>query len=291
MLFFKNNLLNLSQWRTSVKKKTLHDSKHLSPVFIIGANRSGTSIVSYVLAQHPELEGLFSGKIVPEDDNTGHSFGFCESMHIWQSLIPELIKERAAFWGMPYNVGRIYRDKVLNEKERLFLARAIQNHRLTENVPLIKDLYNVFRIGLIKDVFPQARFILVCRSLEEYMPSSIHKWTNDISDTKINHPLTSFHWHMINLIARYDLEIHAPGSYATLWLNNLIKGPVDAQKEFDKVNETLAISDFKYDFNKMKTHWKTGSALIYSDDSDFKNIKSYVEMEKSIISSVDLNIK
>ena len=58
----------------------------LAPIFIVGTNRSGTSMVTSLLSQHPDLEGIFPDEIKPTfKDNTAHTIGYCES-NIWPWL-------------------------------------------------------------------------------------------------------------------------------------------------------------------------------------------------------------
>ena len=71
--------------RIPVKYRETEDID-LTPIFIVGTNRSGTSMVTSLLSQHPDLEGIFPDEIKPTfKDNTAHTVGYCES-NIWPWL-------------------------------------------------------------------------------------------------------------------------------------------------------------------------------------------------------------
>ena len=102
-----------------------------------------------------------------------HTIGYCESEHLWSWLrdpkfdffssdrVPE-----SALWGHPKYISQVYRDSPGNVNEILLLANSIAHYRKTNLIPLIKDQFNLFRIGLIKKCFPKARFVFVIRDYE-----------------------------------------------------------------------------------------------------------------------------
>jgi len=61
--------------------------EELLPLFILVINRSGTSIVSSLLSQHPQLEGTFRGEaLAVKKEGESHAHRFCDSDHIWSWL-------------------------------------------------------------------------------------------------------------------------------------------------------------------------------------------------------------
>ena len=60
----------------------------ISPIFILGSNRSGTSLISSILGQHPQLEGIFEGSTEPllQVKHDDHTSAYCMSHHVWSSM-------------------------------------------------------------------------------------------------------------------------------------------------------------------------------------------------------------
>jgi len=264
--------------------------QELSPVFVIGGNRSGTSVVTSILAQHPQLEGLFSGSIEPTYNPSGHSIGFCESMHVWHSLIPSDRDRRRnnqlPFWALPQYVSQTYRHRARSDKERFNLAWSVQRLRRSSRHPLIKDQFNMLRVGLIKDVFPRAKLVLVSRSWLNFTERSIHKWVHDGLGTNLNEddPCVGFQWHLVNLIARYNLEAHAPKQYTEVWLDWLHRGPKSAQESFQKLVMGLSLTPFEFDLGILKSYWVGDEdSRPDSDSKEFDIVKQIVEFERKLL--------
>ena len=268
----------------------LSEMQALSPVFIIGGNRSGTSIVSSILAQNTGLEGLFGRGTASEYNAAGHSLGFCESMHLWFHLFPDdRARGRNAhypFWALPQYIGDSYRWFARSDRERRRLAWDIERHRRTDRHPLIKDQYNTLRVGLIVDVLPKSRFLLVTRSRQDFVQRGSHKWATDRSGTDLSQPLASYHWHMVNLVARYDLEIYAPGQYTTVWLDALHDGPTEAREQFARVTSALSLPPHEYDFAKIAKHWTPREGTVSSDDASLTDVPRIIESERRVLAEL-----
>ena len=260
--------------------------REVSPVFVIGGNRSGTSVVTSILSQHPELEGLFGGPLGAKYDEAGHSVGFCESMHVWHHLAPDDNRRRPLghlpYWALPQYVGGAYRERAADDRERDRLAWAVERHRRTTRAPLLKDQFNTLRVGLIADVFPRARFLLVSRSWQDFTTRSLHKWANDGLGTTLRQPLAGFHWHLVNLIARYDLEIHAPGRYTTVWLDTLHEGEQQAQQSFAAVARALGLAPHTFDVSELARHFAAGEALT-ADTAGLADVPAIVGSERAVL--------
>jgi hypothetical protein len=262
----------------------------LSPVFVIGGNRSGTSVATSILSQHPDLEGLFGGPLGSRYDAAGHSIGFCESMHVWHHLAPDDSVRRPhgdlPYWALPNYIGLTYRDRAKNDRERHRLAWAVERHRRTNKVPLLKDQFNTLRVGLIADVFPRARFLLVSRSWQDFTTRSLHKWANDGSGTSFERPRAGLHWHTVNLVARYDLEIHAPGRYATVWLDTLHEGEAQAQRCFDDITSALALPAHKFSFTELAKHFAPATEPMTADTAGLADIPLIVDSERRVLDTL-----
>ena len=276
-----------------LKLNTQELGKELSPVFVIGANRSGTSIITSVFSQHPDLEGIF-GHTNLQYDESGHSVGFCESMHIWPHLMPDPEERRPfgqlPYWALPGYLGLNYRNKIKSNREKNSLIWRMQRFRQTGKSPLLKDQFNTLRIGMIKDVFPRARFLLCWRSLEDFSARGIHKWANDNSGTSFDLPFASFHWHMVNIIARYDLEIYFPGQYAVISLDELHIDQYRAEIAFANAAACLSLKEYSFDLETLSINWKKDSSKnaerLSIQEQDLADIAHLVRKEREIISAM-----
>jgi hypothetical protein len=280
----------LPRQRTSLERLR----RDLSPVFVIGANRSGTSVVSSIMAQHPDLEGLFTGAQQPRYDDAGHSIGFCESMHVWPRLLPDDRYRRrqghSPFWCTPAYVSESYREGARNDRERFDLAWAVQRLRQTAKQPLIKDQFNTLRVGLVNDVFPRARFVLVTRHWQDFAEHAIHKWRSSGRNIVLSadRPRVGLHWRMANLIVRYDLEAYARTRYAEIWLDSLHQGPSSARSTLDDLCAALNLSPFTFDLQILQAQWaRRREHNVGSDEVVLGSVKGVVEYERKLLRSDD----
>jgi len=267
--------------------------ENLSPIFVIGANRSGTSIITSIFSQHPELEGLF-GHTEQEFDESGHSIGFCESLHIWPKLLPNPLVRKPLghlpYWALPNYVGFTYRNSLKSKSEAKRLAWRLETSRKTNRVPLLKDQFNTLRIGMIAQILPKARFILCRRSLENFTSRGIHKWANDNSGSSFDPPYASFHWHMVNMIAMYDLEIFFPNQYTVISLDEIHISRANAIAAFKKSTQEVALTPFEFDLSELEKNWNTHKPTSVRDRSlqedDLADIPNLVRKEREIIAGL-----
>lgn len=164
--------------------------------------------------------------------------------------------------------------------------------RKTERQPLINDHFNLFRVGLIMDVFPRARFILTMRSWRDFLEAGLHKWTHDRSRTTVSaaRPRAGLHWHLANLIARYDLESFAPGRYIVAKLDALHQGPESARAVFEQIVQALKLSPFTFDLRTLERFWVQGRPSEPSEEAlerrDFELIRQIVGFERDLLRSI-----
>lgn len=127
------------------------------PVFVIGNGRSGTTWVYDLLTAHPEVAGIFESWLFGR--GTGVRGLFHDSQ--WS---PEMIELGKAKLGRRYGLNALgTREEMLLEVRDLatrWFARALEpGHRyLVEKTP-----DHLHAIGLIAEVFPEARFVHVLR--------------------------------------------------------------------------------------------------------------------------------
>ena len=249
-------------------------------------------MVSAILAQHPELEGLYAGATEECTDAAGHSLGFCESYHVWPSLSPKEGRRRRnrqlPFWALPQYVGEVYRARAIDDPERFELAWSVERHRKTRLRPLIKDQLNMLRVGLIRDVFPNARFVLVNRRFASYCQRGIHKWRHDESETRLtpSDPRVGLHWHMVNLIARYDLESYAANGYGELCLDELQVSEERAAEAFARAAGVIGLAAFDFDCSQLERNWDEPPVASKSvGEGVFDDVSSIVSFERQLTGS------
>jgi hypothetical protein len=215
----------------SIAKETVCED--ISPLFVLGSNRSGASLCTLMLSQHPDLEGIFgSDDIEHRVGESGHASNSVEANHIWSILNNpdhDLTLGENVLWGLPDFVSKLYIPSV-GKTERAQLIHELRAVRKTDFIPLIDNNLNIFRIPLIKSLFPNAKFVLITRDYQSYIDSCSDKWSRDrevgifASDSFIDSPHIGLHWFMINSIALYDLKKHAPDDYFLIKLEDLHGG-------------------------------------------------------------------
>ena len=199
-------------------------------IFVVGGNRSGTSLCTYVISRHPAVEVISEG----EEESfsitaDGHSSGFGEASHVWRSLIDpayDVTRGEGFLWALPSLISKLYVDSV-SDRDKKRLINEILAHRSSTRIPVVKSNHNSLRIPLIKDLFPQARFVLITRDYKSYVESCRHKWSKDMelgvgsADSHIDYPHIGLHWLMVNSVALYDLKKHARDDYVHIKLEEL----------------------------------------------------------------------
>lgn len=167
----------------------------VKPVLIVGAPRSGTSMLQQVLRNHPDFWSLPSESDIIWDQ-------FCHpAMHDWSSealdesnlnstdrqRIIELFEgymRPAAFWRPFEKANLIWgfrRVPVIRKLMRLMFARALpfitrNSEKNSERRLLEKTASNCFRLGYVTDVFPDAKIIYPVRDGRNNVNSLINAW-------------------------------------------------------------------------------------------------------------------
>lgn len=221
--FVLNRLFRRARAKYSVASK-------IAPIFVIGTNRSGTSLCTLILSKHPDIEGIFRssepGHRITDD---GHSSSGAEANHIWQGLDSpdyDLTVGESVLWGLPESISKLYAGSVAAD-EKLQLVDELLSARATGKIPLVLNSRNVLRIRLIKELFPKARFVFMTRDHKSFIKSGKHKWTKDREigalgpSGYIDYPHIGLHWLLINSIALYDLRKYAAADYIHVKLRDL----------------------------------------------------------------------
>jgi len=133
------------------------------PLFILGAARSGTTVLADCLSLHPEVAY------------------WVEPKYIWSYGKPGAASDlRAAEEASPatkkYIRNRFYYF-LKNSRKRVFME---------------KTPSNVFRVPFINEVFPEARFIHIVRDGRDVSLSAEKKWTSRPDRSAILRRLTRF---------------------------------------------------------------------------------------------------
>ena len=258
---------------------------NFSPVFIIGTNRSGTSITSSLFSQHPQLEGLFHGNLTNEMGANGHTIGFCESGHIWSFLEDTNSHfyrrtNEGALWGHPKHISSYYMDAHSKIFSSVILANLIQKYRKTGLEPLIKDQWNMLRIGFIKKYIPSARFILVYRDYDNYIESCSHKWAKD--KIEISRPSIGLHWLNLNTTAIHDLRKYAPNEHAIISYSDLFKEKDHVQQILNNTLDKIGLEPFQFDLSSIDSKVQFSNKSNNNNKDCFSVINEIFEYEKNL---------
>ena len=198
-----------SYQKNYIKKK--HNLEY-QPIFVIGANRSGTAVCTKLLEGHPLIQETHIDKKITTDFNAkklvgGHSTGFSESMHLLEGLnLYGFNKSKDKWlWGHPLNISYFYKERFQEDFDISRLISAVEKAELLGKRAIIKDQVNTLRIKMLIDIFPKAKFIYLRRDLKSFMTSNANKWYgSNITKDELNKIIV--HWTMTNLVGALELE-------------------------------------------------------------------------------------
>lgn len=152
------------------------------PIFVIGAERSGTTLLMAMLGFHQRIAVPEVVWFYPRFRPYLHSYGDLDKPANLRTLAEEMIFGlKTPFWGMPVNPARIVDEILEKARERSFaglfdaLLRTYADYvgkpRWGEKTP-----YNLFFIGEILEDFPNAQFVFITRdgrdASADYLESS-----------------------------------------------------------------------------------------------------------------------
>ena len=275
--YFRNIINAYKKYKIPPFYKTI-DQIDLSPVFILGLNRSGTSLLASIMNQHPGLEGLFIGNERPTyAKDTLHNIGYNESTHIWDWLSRPFYDNfnrknigDNILWGHSKYISWAHRDVPKNNKEILMLANSIERFRKTDKRPLIKDQFNLIRIGLIKKALPKAKFIFIVREYEDYFRSCKHKWFKENNSKK--HRSIANHWAIGNFSAFCDLIEYAKDDFSIINFNELLSKKEYVQKTLSRTCSEIGLRDYEFDLKVIDKKFMYNKGMKISSSLDFNNI-------------------
>ncbi|MFA5495323.1 MAG: sulfotransferase [Porticoccaceae bacterium] len=152
------------------------------PIFILGAERSGTTLLMAMLGFHRRIAVPEVVWYYPRFRPYLHTYGDLSQPENFRTLAEEMIFGlKTPFWGMPINPATIVDEIVGRAREQSFAglfdamlgkyAEHVGKPRWGEKTP-----YNLFFVGEILEDFPNAQFVFITRdgrdASADYLESS-----------------------------------------------------------------------------------------------------------------------
>lgn len=165
------------------------------PVFVIGCNRSGTTLLFRTLGQHPDTWSYYDEsqhvyyEYYPVDAELGDRIVDSPGPEIATAIVRRLYAEA-------HNKEYFKDRRVLRFVPRKALQRQV--NQLYKRAPvrlLEKTPANCFRIPFLAALFPDARFIFLIRRAEEVISSLMEGWKH-WSDSE-SRPWVFSRWHYL----------------------------------------------------------------------------------------------
>jgi len=105
----------------------------------------------------------------------------------------------------------------------------------------------MFRIGLIKKVFPKAKFVLIIKNYSEIIKSCYDKWPKQ--GIRIEYPKIGLHWYNSNLCCIYDLKKYASKDYCIIDYSLLFDDPDVTRDYLNKELSKIGLNKFEYNLD------------------------------------------
>lgn len=139
------------------------------PIFVIGAERSGTTLLMTMLGCHPRIAVPEVAWFYPRFRPFMHTYGDLSQKDNFKTLLEEMIFGlKTPFWGMKVNPRMIVDELLSTAQETSFagaydavmarFAKESGKPRWGEKTP-----YNLFYIKEILEDFPNAQFVFITR--------------------------------------------------------------------------------------------------------------------------------
>ena len=264
-------------------RKNYYD-KNLQPIFLISANRSGSSIITSILRQHPDLRSVSeygSNEIVM---NNKHTVGFSED-YIWNFLDDPTgdhftRKNQGFLWSHPKYISSFYKEDFFPKKALYYEIYK----EYSEKIPLVSRNFFSLRIKLIKKIFPKAKIIFNIRSYKDYIKSNYDKYKNDKDYYKTfenKFPDIGLHWYILNSTIYYQLKKYFSDRFYLFNHEKLYDKNFDNQEELQKITDFLSLPKFQFSFENVDTKYKFSKEIDFNYDS-LNDIRVISEFEREI---------
>jgi hypothetical protein len=268
----------------------LSEMQALSPVFIIGGNRSGTSIVSSILAQNTGLEGLFGGGTESEYNAAGHSLGFCESMHLWYHLWggERMYCGNAhhPFWALPQYIWRyvpMVRPKRRGAPPPGVGHRAAQAHRSPPphqgpvQYPARRANCRRLSEGQVPVGHPVAAGFRAAGITQMGHRRELHRLVAAARELSVAHGQSGGSLRPRDLCARtvHDSVARRAACRADR-----------TREQFARVTSALSLPPHDYDFAKIAKHWTPREGTVSSDDASLTDVPRIIESERRVLAEL-----
>jgi hypothetical protein len=147
------------------------------PIFIIGCNRSGTTLLFNTLASHPAVWSLYG-----EAQRLFHSRWPVHPAHgeqVTHATRGESADLREAFLLHAHNKEPLKDKPLLRHLPRKLFQRCTRHLYQPSAIRLLdKTPANCLRVPMLAQVFPDARFVFLVRRGEEVVSSLMEGWKN-----------------------------------------------------------------------------------------------------------------
>jgi hypothetical protein len=192
-------------------------------IFILGVNRSGTSLLSRMLIEHDNIIPTFDVKN-PKLKFNNHTQAYCETS------LPEFDKGKTSKWGLKEN---LFQTLNVNYKK---CYNDIASHLYkSKKYFLIKKPILIFHIKFLIQHFKNAKFILNIRNIDNYIDSLV-KYT-DGSKTE-----WASHWHNSYSMAFSDLKRFKNNDFIVTNLEEFLKNEETAISQLIKIYKFIGIN-------------------------------------------------
>ncbi|TFG30109.1 sulfotransferase [Candidatus Thorarchaeota archaeon] len=196
----------LNRLESSWMKKTIQDAKIISPIYITGLARSGTTVVLEMLDQHKDIAShRYLHMVVPYIPNWFQKLANrvpimikpSERLHKDGLFVnkdsPEAVEE--IFWQQYFenalneSLSNILDANTRNPEFETFYQENIKKLLLNRNASryLAKNNYNVTRMEYLSKLFPDAKFILMIRNPFDHI-ASLAKQDGIFKEMEANDP-------------------------------------------------------------------------------------------------------